>query len=235
MIATTRRGTGSREAIVGHGERIGGRDHGAERERRRPGEPRDELVRHDRDAARRRDHEAEREQRDRAHVRAQVLQRGEEGRRVEERRQERDEHDVRRQAHPRQARDEAEDEAAEHEQDRHRQPQRRREGEQRAERDDEREQLPVGVGACEHRPILPTAGPSAVRDGGQAGDPEAARRSSLAPAAVRSGLCAASGLLLGVARQPVVRQSAPRARRRRRTGGSSGGSPGRRRRRRGGR
>ena len=103
---------------LGRGERVGGRDDRAERERARPGETRHGRVTRPprrRTSSLRR---AEGQQRDRAQVRLQVAQAGEERRRVEQRRQDRDEHEIRRQLEVRQPRNEAEHEAAGHEEQR---------------------------------------------------------------------------------------------------------------------
>jgi hypothetical protein len=99
-------------------ERVGRRDDGSERERRRPREPRDERVRDHCDRHHRREHEPDGAERHCSQVRADVAQVREERGPVEERRQEHDEHDVRIEADRRHPRHESEQRPAEDEHDR---------------------------------------------------------------------------------------------------------------------
>ena len=123
----------------GRRDRVGGRDDGAERERRRPAEA-DHAVGDDGDGGHRHQHEPDREQADRPRVRAQVAERGEERGGVEERRQDADEHELGLELEGRDPRREPEREAAEHEQDRVGDSRPRREREQRCRRRQEAEQ-----------------------------------------------------------------------------------------------
>ncbi len=123
----------------GGGQRIGGRDHRAQHERRRPRQPVDGRVRDPGNARGGAQHQAGREQADRALVGTQVAQRREERRRVEQRRQDAEQHHLRRDLDLGHARGKAEREAAQHQQDRvgHAQPRRGRK--QRRERDQQRQ------------------------------------------------------------------------------------------------
>ncbi len=105
-----------------------------------------------RDDARRRDDEPDREERDGPEVRAQVAQAGEERCRVEERRQDRDEHEVRRQLHLRQAGHEAEQQPADDEEHCDRHPPAGGNDEHDGQRQQQREELKLGVGGEIHRP-----------------------------------------------------------------------------------
>jgi hypothetical protein len=127
-------------ADLDRGQRVRRRDDRPEREGRRPRQPVDQRVRHDRDRARRRDHEPDRHQGDRAQVVLEVAQAREERGAVEQRRQEDHEHELRLELDVRQAGDEAHHEPAEHEQDRIRDPDHPAGGRQHGDRDQQRDQ-----------------------------------------------------------------------------------------------
>ncbi len=129
----------------GRRERIGRRDDGAERERRRPRQPSDRRVRGHRHGDRGEEHERDRAERDRAQVPAQVAQRGEVRRVEQQRRQEDEEDELRVELDVRHAGREADEAAADHEQDRVRHVEQARQRGQRRDRDEEEEDDELGV------------------------------------------------------------------------------------------
>ena len=139
-IVTIRRGRPIRRPIDGGGDRVRGRDDGADRERRPPVDAGQQRVHEPADAEGREDDEADAEQEDRAPVGVEVDERGLDRGGVEQRRQQAEQHDIGGEVDRRHAGDVGHDDADDD------QPERRREadalGQRRAgeHRDRQRDQ-----------------------------------------------------------------------------------------------